>query len=80
MTQGGHPSLGAWVLRQALTDRHDLKTVLQEANEPFLWPEYDWEKSGFTGNTTVANNVTNQAMVLVMPPVQETQPPPASPR
>lgn len=57
MTQGGHPSLGAWVLRQALIARHDLKTVLKEQREPFLYPEYDWEKQGFTANTTVANTL-----------------------
>ena len=42
------------MLRQALIDRNDLKTVLKEQKEPFLWPEYDWEKKGFTGDTTVA--------------------------
>jgi len=57
MTQGGHPSLGAWVLRQALIDLNDLKTVLKEQKEPFLYPEYDWEKKGFTGDTTVANGL-----------------------
>ena len=57
MTQGGHPSLGAWVLRQALIDRNDLKTVFREPKEPFLWPEYEWEKRGMTGDTTVANGL-----------------------
>lgn len=57
MTQGGHPTLGAWVLRQALIDRQDMKTVLKEQKEPFLWPEYDWEKQGFIGDTTVANTL-----------------------
>jgi predicted GH43/DUF377 family glycosyl hydrolase len=57
MTQGGHPSLGAWTLRQALIDPADLKTVLKEQKEPFLYPEYEWEKSGFTGDTTVANGM-----------------------
>jgi len=57
MTQGGHPSLGAWVLRQALVDRNDLKTVLKEPNEPFLWPQYEWERWGMTGDTTVANGL-----------------------
>ncbi|MCX6925066.1 MAG: glycoside hydrolase family 130 protein [Verrucomicrobia bacterium] len=55
MTQGAHTTLGAWVLRQALIDRSDLRTVLKEQQEPFLYPEFDWEKNGFTGNTTVAN-------------------------
>ena len=55
MTQGGHHSLGAWVVRQALVSRNDLKTVLKEQKDPFLWPEYEWEKKGFTGATTVAN-------------------------
>lgn len=57
MTQGGHPSLGSWVLRQALIDLNDLITVWKEQKEPFLWPEYDWEKKGFVGNTTVANTL-----------------------
>jgi predicted GH43/DUF377 family glycosyl hydrolase len=57
MTQGGHHSLGAWVLRQALIDRNDLKTVLKEQEEPFLYPEYEWERRGMTGNTTVANGL-----------------------
>jgi beta-1,2-mannosidase len=57
MTQGGHSKLGAWTLRQALIDRNDLTTVLQEQKEPFLWPEFVWEKDGFTGSTTVANTL-----------------------
>jgi beta-1,2-mannosidase len=57
MTQGGHHSLGAWVLRQALIDRRDRTTLLEELKEPFLYPEYDWEKKGMTGNTTVANGL-----------------------
>ena len=57
MTQGWHNSLGAWVLRQALIDGKDLKTVLKEQQEPFLHPEYDWEKNGFTDHTTVANGM-----------------------
>jgi predicted GH43/DUF377 family glycosyl hydrolase len=36
---------------------NDLKTVLEEQIEPFLWPEYDWEKKGFTGDATVANTL-----------------------
>jgi predicted GH43/DUF377 family glycosyl hydrolase len=57
MTQGGHRSLGAWTLRQAVIDRNDLKTVLKEQKEPFLYPEFDWEKRGFAGDTTVANTL-----------------------
>ena len=57
MTQGGHHKLGAWVLRQALIDPSDRRTVLKEQKEPFLYPEYDWEKKGFVGNTTVANGL-----------------------
>ncbi|MCY3018501.1 MAG: alpha-galactosidase [Planctomycetota bacterium] len=57
MTQGEHHSLGAWTLRQALIDRDNLKTVLKEPKEPFLWPEHEWEKKGMTGNTTVANGL-----------------------
>jgi predicted GH43/DUF377 family glycosyl hydrolase len=37
--------------------RNDMKTVLKEQKEPLLWPEYDWEKKGFTGDTTVANTL-----------------------
>ncbi len=55
MTQGGHAKLGAWTLRQTLVSRDDLVTILKDQPEPFLWPELDWEKRGFTGNTTVAN-------------------------
>lgn len=55
MTQGSHPSLGAWTVRQALIDRNDLVTVLHEQEEPLLWPEFEWERYGMTGNTTVAN-------------------------
>jgi len=57
MTQGGHHKLGAWVLRQALVDPTDRKTIIKEQKEPFLWPEYEWEKRGFVGNTTVANGM-----------------------
>ena len=57
MTQGGHYALGAWTLRQALIDPNDRKTVLKEQKEPFLYPEYEWEKKGFVGNTTVANGL-----------------------
>ena len=57
MTQGGHHSLGAWTLRQALIDRNDLKTLLREQKEPFLYPEHEWEKRGMTGHTTVSNGL-----------------------
>lgn len=57
MTQGGHHALGAWTVRQALIDRKDMKTVLKEPKEPFLWPEYEWERKGMTGDTTVANGM-----------------------
>ena len=56
MTQGGHSSLGTWTLCQALIDRNDLTTVLKYQGQPFLYPEHDWEKRGFTDNTTVANH------------------------
>jgi len=51
------PSRGAWTLGQALIDRNDLKTVLKHQDEPFLYPQRDWEKKGFTGRTTVANGM-----------------------
>ncbi len=57
MTQSKHPSLGDWVLRQGLFDRHDLTRVLREQKEPFLYPEYDWEKRGFIRNATVSNGM-----------------------
>ncbi len=57
MVQGGHPTLGTWTLRQALVDRDDLTTVRQYQKQPFLYPQHDWEKRGFLGNTTVANGL-----------------------
>ncbi len=57
MVQGGHASLGAWTLRQALIDRNDLTTVLKYQKQPFLFPEHDWEKKGFVGRTTVSNGL-----------------------
>ena len=57
MFQGPHSSLGAWTLRQALIGRNDVTTVLKEQKQPFLYPEHDWEKKGFTGSTTVANGL-----------------------
>jgi len=57
MVQGGHPSLGAWTLRQALIDRENLTAVLKYQDRPFLYPEHDWEKHGFIGRTTVANGL-----------------------
>lgn len=42
---------------QALIDRSDLKTVLKEQEEPFLYPEHEWEKRGMTGHTTVSNGL-----------------------
>jgi predicted GH43/DUF377 family glycosyl hydrolase len=59
LTQGGHRWLGAWTLRQSLIDRDDLATVLQEQTEPFVYPEYEWEKRGMTGNTTVSNGLVH---------------------
>jgi predicted GH43/DUF377 family glycosyl hydrolase len=48
---------GTWTLGQALIDRNDLTTVLKHPDQPFLYPELDWEKRGFTDFTTVANTV-----------------------
>ena len=45
------------MLRQTLIDRGDLTTVLRYQKQPFLYPELDWEKQGFTGHTTVANGL-----------------------
>ncbi|MBN1421075.1 MAG: hypothetical protein JXP34_20050 [Planctomycetes bacterium] len=57
MVQGGHATLGAWTLRQALIDPKDMTTVLEYQKEPFLYPEYDWEKRGMTADTTVSNGL-----------------------
>jgi len=57
MFQGPYSRLGAWTLRQALIDRNDLTTVRKQQDRPFLYPELDWEKKGFTGRTTVANGL-----------------------
>jgi predicted GH43/DUF377 family glycosyl hydrolase len=51
------PSRGSWTLGQALINRTDLSAVLKHADQPFLYPELDWEKQGFTGLTTVANTL-----------------------
>jgi len=56
MTQG-ESSLGTWTLRQTLIDRKDLISILHEQKQPFLYPEYEWEKKGFLSNTTVANGM-----------------------
>ena len=45
------------MLRQTLISRGDLKSIMHEPNQPFLWPEYEWEKKEFTGDTTVANTL-----------------------
>lgn len=57
MFQGGFHNLGAWTLRQALVDPKDMLTVLKEQKKPFLYPEREWEKKGFYGNTTVSNGM-----------------------
>lgn len=54
---GGHASLDAWTLRPTLIDRNDLTPVLKYRDQPFLYPEHDWETQGFTGHTTVANGL-----------------------
>ena len=51
------PSRGIWTLGQALVDRDDLLTVLKRQDQPFLYPELDWETKGFTDSTTVANTL-----------------------
>lgn len=56
---GGDPTLPAqaWALGQALLDRRDPAHVLGRLAHPFLWPERDWEVSGFTAAATVANGL-----------------------
>lgn len=48
---------GLWTLGQALIDRDDLTTVLKYQDQPFLYPELEWETKGFVGRTTVANGL-----------------------
>ncbi len=48
---------GGWALGQALVSRQDCTTVLQRLEEPFIKPEYEWEKSGFIANACVANGM-----------------------
>jgi predicted GH43/DUF377 family glycosyl hydrolase len=48
---------GGWSLGQALVSRQDCTTVLQLLEEPFIKPEFDWEKKGFITNATVANGL-----------------------
>ena len=55
MTQGGPSPLGGWVLWQALIDRQEMIKVLKDQQDPFLWPEREWEIKGMTGYTTVSN-------------------------
>ncbi|MCY3018260.1 MAG: hypothetical protein NTW87_04405, partial [Planctomycetota bacterium] len=42
---------------QALIDRNNLTTVLKDPNKPFLSPELEWEKRGFTEPAVVANTL-----------------------
>lgn len=51
------PDRGVWTLGQALIDRRDLTGVLQHAEQPFLFPEFAWERQGFAVRTTVANTL-----------------------
>lgn len=51
------PSRGLWTLGQAQIDRHDLTSVLKQLDQPFLYPELDWEQRGFIERTTVANTL-----------------------
>ncbi len=53
------PARGIWTLGQALVDRHDLTTVLKHQDQPFLYPEHDWETTGFIERTTVANGLVH---------------------
>jgi predicted GH43/DUF377 family glycosyl hydrolase len=46
-----------WTLGQALIDRNDLTTVLEYPNKPFLYPELEWEKRGFTEPALVSNTL-----------------------
>lgn len=50
---------GSWTLGQALIDRNNLTTVLRQQDRPFLQPELDWEKKGFTDNATVCNGLVH---------------------
>jgi len=46
-----------WSLGQALIDRNNMTSVLKESSAPFLYPELEWEKKGFTEPATVANTL-----------------------
>ena len=46
-----------WTLGHALIDRNNMTTVLKESSKPFLYPELEWEKKGFTEPATVANTL-----------------------
>jgi sucrose-6-phosphate hydrolase SacC (GH32 family) len=49
---------GTWALGQALIDRKDLVTVRQTMGQPFLQPEFEWEKKGYCPvPATVANGL-----------------------
>ena len=48
---------GGWALGQALVSRPDCTMVLQRLEEPFIKPEFDWEKNGFIANACVANGM-----------------------
>lgn len=48
---------GGWALGQALVSRQDCTTVLQRLEEPFIKPEFEWERSGFIANACVSNGM-----------------------
>ena len=38
-------------------DANKVSTLLKEQDKPFLFPELEWEKKGFTEDTVVANTL-----------------------
>ena len=51
---------GTWALGQALINREDLVTARRNMDQPFLQPEFDWEKQGYCSvPATVANGLVN---------------------
>ncbi len=53
------PSHGLWTLGQAVIDHQDMTTVLKHQDQPFLYPQHDWEETGFIERTTVANGLVH---------------------
>jgi hypothetical protein len=51
------PARGLWTIGQAQISRNDLKSVIRNQKQPFLYPELEWEQKGFVDGTTVSNTL-----------------------